>query len=123
MDSRTKNEISVKGDIVYLICHGKQDQSVVHDTVTQFLELSKKIKADGLTPKCLVDLSDNDGYDVEARNAAIDAMKKDAVPTAIVGTNTPLQTIVNFMTKLAGQSDKYQAFHTIEEGEKWLKSL
>ncbi len=123
MANKKANEVFVKDDLIYVICHGDQDKWVVRDTVTTFMKYAEEIKTKGLTPKCLVDLSDNIGYDADARNEATQIMKKDAVPTAIIGTNAAMQTVVNFMTKLAGQSDKYRAFHTIPEGEDWLKTL
>lgn len=123
MAEQKTNELFVKDDIIYLVCHGTQDEWTVRDTVTRFLHLAEELKVKNLTPKCIVDLSDSADYDTEGRNYAIEAMKKDAVPTAIVGTNLAMQTVVNFMTRLAGQSDKYKAFKTTEEGEAWLNSL
>jgi hypothetical protein len=123
MAAKKANEIFVKGDIIYVICHGKQDKWAVHDTIAVFMEHAEDIRAKDLSVKCIVDLSDDIGYDTEARDIAMKEMKTKAVPTAIIGTNAAMQTVINFMVKVAGQSDKYKAFHTIEEGEAWLKTL
>lgn len=123
MTAQKTNEIFVKGDSIYVVCHGRQDKWAVQKTVSQFLTYAEEIKARGQSVSCIVDLSDDVGYDIGARDAAIKVMKTDAVPTAIVGINTAMGTVVNFMTKLAGQGDKYQIFKTTEEAEAWLQTL
>lgn len=120
-----ETEVYTKGHIIYLISHGKQSTYDVTRTVARFHEEAKKIEAKGLKVGCLVDLSDNIGYDSDARKVAIESMKERSVPTAIVGIskNIALQTVVSFMTRLAGRSEQYQFFSTREKGEDWLKSL
>ena len=125
MTAQRPNEIVVEGGIIHVICHGKQDEWTVRRTITQFVALADEMEAAHQTVKCLVDLSDDVGYDIGARNTATEAMKTRAVPTAIVGIskNTALQTVFNFMVRLAGQGDKYRIFKTAEDAETWLKSL
>lgn len=120
-----QTEVYAKGKIIYLISHGKQSADDVSHATTKFYEEAELIKAKGLKPVCLVDLSDNIGYDSDARKVAVESMKQGSTPTAVVGAskNVALQTVINFMTRLAGKSDQYQFFANREKAEAWLKSL
>ncbi len=118
-------EVYPKGNIIYIVSHGRPDARDIKLAIAKFQEEVKAIEAEGQRPVCLVDLSDNQGYDTEARKVATDSMKNGSVPTAITGMskNVALQTVVNFMIRLSGHSEQYKFFQSKEKAETWLKSI